>query len=271
MSNYVHGYSETEAGRLRDQASTLTDLLHHDTRYPDGCLILEAGCGAGSQTTILAERSPGARFLSIDRSRPSLDRAKEVLARKEITNVTLKQADLLDLDLEPSSVDHVFVCFVLEHLDNPDKALAGLYRILRPGGTLTVIEGDHGSFACHPETRPAMEVVQNLIDVQRTMGGDACVGRRLYPLLSASGFAQVRVSPRMVYVDGSRPEWIEGFSRKTFIAMVQGVREQAIDLGLTTAQRFDAGILDLQRAAGKDGVFCYTFFKAVAVRQPVQP
>jgi hypothetical protein len=33
---YVHGYSEREHARLVDQATALTDLLHHVTRYPQG-------------------------------------------------------------------------------------------------------------------------------------------------------------------------------------------------------------------------------------------
>jgi len=81
-----------------------------------------------------------------------------------------------------------------------------------------------------------------------------------------AGFAEVRVSPRMVYVDGSRPELIDGFTRKTFTAMVEGVREAAIAEGLMDAGAFDAGVRDLYRTAAADGVFCYTFFKAWGVR-----
>ena len=51
---YVHGYSGHEEERLLDQASTLTGLLHHDTRYPAGARVLEAGCGVGAQTVTLA-------------------------------------------------------------------------------------------------------------------------------------------------------------------------------------------------------------------------
>ena len=65
-SQYVHGYSTRESGRLLDQAMTLTGLLHHDTRYEDGTTVLEAGCGVGAQTITLASQSPGARFTSID-------------------------------------------------------------------------------------------------------------------------------------------------------------------------------------------------------------
>jgi hypothetical protein len=89
------------------------------------------------------------------------------------------------------------------------------------------------------------------------------IGRQLYPLLHAAGFNSVQVSPRMVYVDSSRPELVDGFTRKTFTAMVEGVREPAISTGLTDAGTFDQGIRALYRTAERDGVFCYTFFKAV--------
>src|ERR1043166_6699047 len=53
---YVHGYDVRESERLGDQAGALVDLLHHDTSYPDGSSVLEAGCGVGAQTVTLATR-----------------------------------------------------------------------------------------------------------------------------------------------------------------------------------------------------------------------
>ena len=69
----------------------------------------------------------------------------------------------------------------------------------------------------------------------------------------------------MVYVDASRPALVEGFTRNTFTAMVEGVRDQAIAAGMMTAADFDRGVADLYRAAEADGTFCYTFFKATAL------
>lgn len=61
--DYVHGYSPQEGARLMDQASTLAELLHFDTAYPAGSLVLEAGCGVGAQTVTLApQQSAGAQF-----------------------------------------------------------------------------------------------------------------------------------------------------------------------------------------------------------------
>ena len=87
-------------------------------------------------------------------------------------------------------------------------------------------------------------------------------GRELYPLLRQAGYNSIRVSPRMVYADASRPEMVEGFTRKTFTAMIEGVRASAIQAGLIEPRVFDRGIQDLYRTAEPDGVFCYTFFKA---------
>ncbi len=73
---YVHGYDPREQARLQDQADTLVDLLHCDTAYPAGSLVLEAGCGVGAQTVTLAANSPGARIVSIDISADSVATAK---------------------------------------------------------------------------------------------------------------------------------------------------------------------------------------------------
>jgi SAM-dependent methyltransferase len=266
MSDYVHGYSEHEGARLNDQSKTLAELLHHDTVYPPGARVLEAGCGVGAQTLILARNSPHAKFTSVDLSGASLEAARAAIAQAGITNVSFDQADLFHLPFAAGAFDHVFVCFVLEHLTRPLEALQHLGRALKSGGTITVIEGDHGSTFFHPPSAAAQRAIQCLVDLQARGGGDALVGRRLFPLLKQAGFRDVAVSPRFVYADSSRPQWVDGFTEKTFIAMVEGVREQALRTGLIEPDAWDRGITDLRAAAGTDGTFCYTFFKGTATK-----
>jgi hypothetical protein len=74
------------------------------------------------------------------------------------------------------------------------------------------------------------------------------------------------VSPRMVYADANRPDLIEGFTKNTFTAMVEGVREPALRAGLMDEATWNKGIADMYRTAELDGTFCYTFFKAVALK-----
>ena len=263
---YVHGYDPRENERLQDQAGTLVDLLHADTFYPPGSRVLEAGCGVGAQTITLAQRSPEAHFTSVDISAASVAEAKRRSELAGLTNVEFRQADFLALPYPEATFDHAFVCFVLEHLARPVEALASVQRVLRPGGTLTVIEGDHGSTYFHPENDAARAAIQCQVTLQRQAGGDALIGRQVYPLMVAAGFAAVRVSPRMVYVDASRPGLVEGFTRRTFTAMIEGVRTSALQAGLSTSEAFDAGVRALHRTAEADGVFCYTFFKGTGTK-----
>jgi ubiquinone/menaquinone biosynthesis C-methylase UbiE len=263
---YVHGYDPRENLRLQDQASTLVELLHGDTAYPRGSRVLEAGCGVGAQTVTLAGNSPEAMFTSVDISAASVREAKRKAEAAGLTNVHFQQADIFHLPFRPESFDHIFVCFVLEHLAQPDEALVALKGHLKAGGTITVIEGDHGSVYFHPDSPAAHKAIDCQIELQRRAGGNAMIGRELYPLLCRAGFRSVRVSPRMVYVDSSKPELVEGFTKKTFTAMTEGVGDAAVRAGIIERHAFDEGIRGLYRTTEADGVFCYTFFKAVGLK-----
>jgi ubiquinone/menaquinone biosynthesis C-methylase UbiE len=263
MGLYVHGYSETEAGRLADQADTLAALLHTRIRFPKGSRVLEAGCGVGAQTTHLVRNNPECHFTAFDASADSVQKARTRITQEGFSNVQFDTGDVYRMSFEIESFDHAFICFLLEHLNKPLQALSGLKNVLKTGGTISVIEGDHGSYYCHPRSEAADHAVRCLIEVQARKSGNALIGRQLYPLLREAGFRDVQVTPRMVYVDASHPGLVDGFTRKTFIAMVKGVKQDAVSMGLTDDRRWDAGIADLYRATAEDGTFCYTFFQAV--------
>jgi ubiquinone/menaquinone biosynthesis C-methylase UbiE len=262
----VHGYDQKENIRLQDQATTLSELLHHDTVYPAHDRILEPGCGVGAQTISLARNSPDSQFISIDISERSIARTKNKIEAEGLKNVTFQQGDIFKLPFKPESFDHIFVCFVLEHLVHPDDALIALKSLLKVGGTMTVIEGDHGSTYFYPDNEAAHKAIKCQVHLQKMVGGNANIGRELYPRLNKTGFTSINVSPRMVYVDPSKPHLVEGFTKNTFTAMIEGVREPAIRASLIDGATFDEGIKALYRTTESDGVFCYTFFKAVAIK-----
>jgi SAM-dependent methyltransferase len=263
---YVHGYTTEEGQRLHDQASALTDLLHFDTLYPAGHKVLEAGCGVGAQTVVLAKHSPGACFVAVDISEETLAQAKGLAEAEGIGNVQFQLQDVNTLTFEDDTFDHVFVCFVLEHMSDPVKTLLELKRVLKDGGTMTIVEGDHGSAYFHPDSKAAKKAIECQVLLQARSGGNANIGRSLYPLMLQAGFTDPYVTPRMVYADDSRPALMEGFTRNTFTAMVEGVRHKLADETLIDQETFDQGIRDLHRTAEPGGTFCYTFFKGQAVK-----
>ena len=265
INAYVHGYHARESIRLQDQASTLEELLHSDTIFPPGSLILEAGCGVGAQTLPLAKNSPGAMIAAVEISEASACETKKRVDAAELSNVRVVQGDIFHLPFRKGYFDHLFVCFVLEHLPHPVEALRILKEFIKTGGSITVIEGDHGSAYFHPDSAAARKAIACQVDLQKRAGGNAMIGRELYPILKAAGFSDVSVSPRMVYVDSSRPELVEGFTKKTFTAMIEGVGGAAVEAGIIEQRDFEAGVMDLYRTAEEGGVFCYTFFKAIGI------
>ena len=261
----MHGYNENEANRLNNQADSLANLIHFDSIWNEGSLILEAGCGVGAQTKTVANHNPKSKFISIDISEDSIKEAQALIKSKQIENVEFLVADIFDLPFENQKFDHIFLCFVLEHLTNPVQALGKLKSKIKDNGTITIIEGDHGSTYFHPESEFADKAIQCQVELQRRYGGDANIGRKLFPMLEKSGFNKIAVSPRQVYVDDSNPKWVEGFIKNTFIAMIEGIKEDAISNNLIDKEVFERGIKDLYNTANGGGTFCYTFFKGKAV------
>ena len=148
-----------------------------------------------------------------------------------LTNVEFQPADILDLPFAAASFDHVFVCFVLEHLADPVDALRTARRAAQAG------RHDHrhrgrprlGLLPSGQRRGPRGDPVPGR--PATAAGGNALIGRQLYPLMIDAGLDAVHVSPRMVYVDASRPELVDGFTRRTFTAMIEGVREPALAAG----------------------------------------
>ena len=149
-----------------------------------------------------------------------------------INNVEFRQADIYNLPFKDETFDSVIICFVLEHLHNPIQALNELKRVLKEGGTMIAIEGDHGSTFFYPDSKYAHSAINCQIQLQKQSGGNSNIGRELYPLFKSIGLSDISVSPRMVYVDASRPQLVEGFIKNTFTAMIEGVGEKAIQQGI---------------------------------------
>ena len=264
MAEYLRGYSTIAAARLGAQAASLEELLHGGSAFADGTHVLEAGCGVGAQTEVLARRHPGARFTSVDISEASLAHARARIATAGIDRVSFLHADLLALPFDTGSFDHIFMNFVLEHCGNPAMALHGLHRVLRPGGTITVIEPDHTTTAFHPSSPATCSVYEGMVRAQAAMGGDGRIGHRLFPLLQEAGFHVEMVEPRVLYVDGRLPERVAAIIGGVVVPALETTRGNMIRLGGLTTSVADQGLAEWRNlVANPQCVFATTLFKAL--------
>jgi SAM-dependent methyltransferase len=95
--------------------------------------VLDAGCGVGYGSALLASRAR--RVVGVDRANDAIAYARR---RYGAPNVDFREADLLSLDLPDASFDVVCSFEVIEHLQEQERFVAEVARVLRPGGAFLV-------------------------------------------------------------------------------------------------------------------------------------
>jgi ubiquinone/menaquinone biosynthesis C-methylase UbiE len=100
--------------------------------------VLEVGVGTGVNLPLYP---PGATVVALDRSGPMLRRA---LRRPTRARVFAVQADLHRLPFRDSAFDAVTGSLVFCSVARPERALGEVYRVLRPGGRLLLLEHTRG-------------------------------------------------------------------------------------------------------------------------------
>ena len=258
--SYIHGYTPREAQRLYEQALILEDIIHGGVSIATDGPALEAGCGVGAQTAILKRRNPGAELVSIDISLPSLAAACD-----NVGNGVFLQADISAIPFKPESFSHIFICFVLEHLPDPEAVLRRLMTFLKPGGRLTAIEGDHGACVWSPWTEASQKVWNAVIRTQQDLGHDPLIGRRLCSIVENSGYEVYHSEPCTLYADPANRSLLDGMVNKIIVPMSETSRNAALDKGYLGQEDWERGIKDLAGSYNSPGgAFFYSWFKTEA-------
>lgn len=105
--------------------------------------ILDLACGTGDVTLRLAAMLPQATITGVDLSRGMLDVAQkksDKLPAADRTRISFRQADALALSFATGSFDAVTIAYGVRNFENLRAGYAEMLRVLRPGGTLCVIE-----------------------------------------------------------------------------------------------------------------------------------
>jgi arsenite methyltransferase len=138
------GYPEPELERVPDATvGSFAGVANHWVlgRVEPGAIVLDLGCGAGTDLLIAAQMTgPAGRVIGVDMTSAMLDRARESADAMGLDNVALHEALIESLPLADASVDAVISNGVIDLVPDKDAVLDEIDRVLRPGGRLQLAD-----------------------------------------------------------------------------------------------------------------------------------
>ena len=208
---------ELRAADPRQRA--MLDSYLAEIELPPGARVLEIGCGTGAVTRVLARRPDVAEAVGIDLSPVFVAKARALGAA--LDNVTFEEGDGRALRSPDHDVDAVVLHTTLCHIPGPERVLAEAFRVLRPGGTLAVCDGDYVTITVAlGEADPLQECIEA---VKAAFLNDAWLVRRLPTLLPAAGF-EVLGSRSHGYLQTTEPEYMTTLVDRGADALAAGGR-----------------------------------------------
>ena len=138
------GYPEPELARIPDATvESFAGVANHWMigRIDPGSVVLDLGCGAGTDLLIAAQMTgPAGRVIGVDMTASMLERALSSAVEMGLGNVELHEALIEALPVDAASVDVVISNGVIDLVPDKDAVLDEIDRVLRPGGRLQLAD-----------------------------------------------------------------------------------------------------------------------------------
>lgn len=232
--------------------------------------VLDLGCGVGAQTVHLFKKWPHLTVTGVDASADQLAAAERLLRVETRTKRFIPvRSEAASLPFKDGSFDAVFVCFLLEHLQDPLAALKEARRVLRKGGALYCTEVFNSGVYMYPHHLVVEKYWAAFNAHQRSIGGDPDIGVRLPALMTEAGFSKIE------YFESAGPLMDRRIkspsTRRRFMRIWHdlfcGPGEILCREGRADADQIDATrrhLLSLAR--NPEGIFFYAAFQTLAVK-----
>lgn len=188
--HYMHGSSEEEQDRLVLMNALLNPAALEVMGLEGGERVLDVGAGTGLFAAELARAAgPRGRVLAIERD-PHQARSARARAATLEQPFEVREGDAYApplADEEQASFDLVHARFLLEHLDQPARAVEPMVRAARPGGRIALVDDDHSLMRFEPDPGGMRELWESYCRLYERLGKDPWIGTRLVKLLADAG------------------------------------------------------------------------------------
>lgn len=206
---YLHGFNKQEQQRLQKQAKFLQSIVYSRIDLSHASHILEVGSGVGAQSEILLRKFPNMFLTGIDFSETQIETAKQYLEANPAfrDRYEIFQMDAMDMSFPThGKFDAAFLCWVLEHIPDPQKALSEVKRVLQPGSPVYISEVLNSSLFLEPYSPHVMQYWSLYNNLQLEMGGDPFVGVKLGNMLHNLGYSNIQTEIKTFFFDNRTPD-----------------------------------------------------------------
>jgi SAM-dependent methyltransferase len=164
-----------------------------------GNTAIDVGCGLGADASAMAQIvGPSGRAVGIDSSQGFVDRATQRYASQG-AYLRFMVADASTIPFEDATVDAIRVDRTLQHVADPNRIVAEMVRVLRPGGRIVCCEPDWGTYTVNTTDR---FVGRAITDRWQQDIRNSWIGRRLPSLLVACGVTCVELTGHLLFTNG---------------------------------------------------------------------
>ncbi|TJZ53826.1 methyltransferase domain-containing protein [Sphingobacterium olei] len=188
------------AGYLMDTGDFLKQLKIHSytpfSNIKEGVLI-ELGCGTGMDAINIADMlGDQVRVVGIDHDPLMIEQAKAVVGVR--TNVSFMTGEVYKLDFEESVISGIRMERVIQHLSQPDTMFQEVYRVLRVGHPLVIVETIWNSLNLYTGYVEIEQKMRDYLTGQKVNNGWA--GNKLTADLASNGFREIQLETHCMVV-----------------------------------------------------------------------
>lgn len=223
--NFYEGQKMVEAEDFVDLLRTQTKIIWPQERklleghgLKRGMKVIDICCGVGDFVFNIAKEFSPSFIVGVDHSSPSINYARKVAKNLNFRNVDFLIGDATSLNFKDNEFDFVSCRLSLQIFSEPELIVKELYRILKPGGTLYIVNEDYDLMLTSHHAESTRDLYSILYDLSlNNMKMDFHIGRKAYSFLSQYNLEDIKIS--MINVDTNNSKKVD------YIKVVKGWKD----------------------------------------------
>jgi len=249
-------YLESTAVKMNRGKQRSYEMMH----LASGQHVLDVGCGAGHDTLAMAQIvGTSGRVDGVDFDQGMIkaadQRAKEAGLDQFITH---HHSDVTALPFEADTFDSCRSERVFQHLPEPDRALAEMVRVTKPGGWIVVSDADWSTVSFDsPEVEVGRQISRAICDLSSINGTSA---RQLYRLFRQNRLVDLDLDLGGIY--------FTSLAEARFITSLDQATQLALEHGLITEDQLGRWLSSVEQADAQGVFYGHMFGVMAAGRKP---